>query len=122
MLANLYGAYEISRNSKSEYVVVMENVFFGIDVWETYDLKGTRWRRFAKPPAAAMDVNFLLDRNSEPIFSSVDVLTHLRRTLDFLTEQGFVDYSLTLVVSIDDPAQQYMDGNRIRLRIANYVK
>lgn len=64
LLVRIFGAFEIFRNSRSEYVVVMENMFFGIEQWEIYDFKGTAHRRFSKPPQIAMDVNFLLDRNS----------------------------------------------------------
>jgi hypothetical protein len=64
LLSRIYGAYEITKNSKTEYVVIIENVFFGMEQWEIYDMKGTRLRRYSKPPYLSMDVNYLLDRNS----------------------------------------------------------
>jgi hypothetical protein len=64
LLSRIYGAYEVTKNSKTEYLVIMENVFFGMEQWEVYDLKGTRWRRYSKPPYLCMDINYLLDRNS----------------------------------------------------------
>jgi hypothetical protein len=62
----------------------MENMYFGMNKWITYDLKGTRWKRFSKLSNSYMDVNLLLDRNSEPLFSSTDVLLHLKKTVEFL--------------------------------------
>jgi hypothetical protein len=52
--------------------------------WIVYDLKGTHWKRFSKYPNAPLDVNYLIDRNSEPLFSSTDVILYLKRTVDFL--------------------------------------
>jgi hypothetical protein len=37
--------------------------------WHIYDFKGSKNRRFSKPPTIPLDLNYLLDRNSEPIFT-----------------------------------------------------
>lgn len=121
MLIPIFGVYEVIKNSKSDYVVIMENIFFGMDQWIVYDLKGTRCRRFSKTPNAPLDINYLADRNSEPLFSSTDVLQHLKRTVDFLAECGLADYSVSLVVNVD-PREEYLDGSRIKLGIVNYIK
>jgi len=47
-----------------------------------------------------LDINYLIDRNSEPIFSKDNVLKHLGSTLDYLAKNNIVDYSLILVVEI----------------------
>ena len=49
--------------------------------WQIYDFKGSRNRRFSKPPIIPLDLNYLLDRNSEPIFTSVDILGKFKPTL-----------------------------------------
>ena len=60
----IYGAYEIVKNYRVEFVIVMQNMFFGMDQWEIYDFKGMMCRRFSRPPQIPMDMNFVLDRNS----------------------------------------------------------
>lgn len=47
-----------------EYFIVMENLFFGMNHWHIYDFKGSKNRRFSKPPVVPLDLNYLLDRNS----------------------------------------------------------
>ena len=64
MLLPIYGLYEIIRGNKSECVIVMENMFFGMENWEMYDLKGTTCRKLSKFAQMPTDTNFLLDRNS----------------------------------------------------------
>ena len=66
--------------------------------WYLYDFKGSVTKRFSKPPTIPLDINYLIDRNSEPIFSKDNVLKYLNSTLDYLTKNNIVDYSLILVV------------------------
>ena len=32
--------------------------------WQIYDFKGSRTKRYSKPPVIPLDINYLLDRNS----------------------------------------------------------
>ena len=79
---------------------MMENLFFGMKDWYLFDFKGSVTRRFSKPPTIPLDINLLIDRNSEPIFCKSSVLKHLKSTLDFLVKHNVVDYSLILVIEI----------------------
>jgi hypothetical protein len=83
-----------------DYYIVMENLFFGMKEWHLYDFKGSVTKRFSKPPVIPLDVNFLIDRFSEPIFCKDNVLKHLQSTLEYLCENNVIDYSLILVVEI----------------------
>ena len=68
LLTPIYGAFIVTRNNNQEYFLVMENLFFGMKDWYLYDFKGSVTKRFSKPPTIPLDVNMLIDRNSEPIF------------------------------------------------------
>jgi hypothetical protein len=98
LLVPIYGAYIVTKNSTSDYFIVMENLFFGMKNWYIYDFKGSVTRRFSKWPVVPLDVNFLIDRNSEPIFCKENPLKNLLPTLDYLTKNNIVDYSLIIVV------------------------
>ena len=84
ILTPIYGAFIINRNMSSDYFIVMENLFFGMKEWYLYDFKGSVTRRFSKPPVIPLDVNFLIDRQSEPIFCKDNVLKNLSSTLEYL--------------------------------------
>lgn len=76
----------------------MENLFFGMKNWYLYDFKGSINKRFSRWPVIPLDINFLIDRNSEPIFCKDHVLKDLVASLEYLSENKIVDYSLILVV------------------------
>jgi hypothetical protein len=42
--------------------------------------------------------------------------------VEFLAENGLTDYSLTLIMNIEDASAQYLDGSKIRLGISNYIR
>lgn len=69
------------KGPKSEYYIVMENLFFGMNNWQIYDFKGSRIKRYSKPPVIPLDINYLLDRNSEPLMTAHNILGDLPRTL-----------------------------------------
>jgi len=50
LLAKIYGMYEIRADGEKHYFSVMENLFYGIDreSCSSYDLKGSKKRRFTK--------------------------------------------------------------------------
>jgi 1-phosphatidylinositol-3-phosphate 5-kinase len=98
LLVPIYGAYIVTKNSAVDYYIVMQNLFFGMKNWYLYDFKGSVTRRFSKWPVIPLDVNFLIDRNSEPIFCKDNVLKHLPASLTYLFDNNIVDYSLILVV------------------------
>ena len=68
--------------------------------WHLYDFKGSVTKRFSKPPVIPLDINFLVDRCSEPIFSKENVIKNLSSTVNYLCENNVIDYSLILVVEI----------------------
>lgn len=122
ILTPIYGAFMISRNMSTDYYIVMENLFFGMREWHLYDFKGSVTRRFSKPPVIPLDVNFLIDRMSEPIFSKDNVLKNLASTLDYLCESNVIDYSLILVVEIENSEDYYLDGSRFQIGIVDYMR
>jgi hypothetical protein len=123
LLVPIYGAFIVTRNANnSDYYIAMQNLFFGMKNWYLYDFKGSVTRRFSKWPVVPLDVNFLIDRNSEPIFCKENVLKHLSATLDYLTENNIVDYSLILVVEVENEKDYYMDGNRFHIGIVDYLR
>lgn len=46
----------------------------------------------------------------------------LSATLEYLTENNIVDYSLILVVEIEEDKDYYMDGNRFHIGIVDYLR
>jgi hypothetical protein len=68
-LTPVYGAFTVTKNNGTpDYFIVMENLFFGMKEWYLYDFKGSVTKRFSRPPTIPLDINYLIDRNSEPIF------------------------------------------------------
>ena len=100
----------------------MQNLFFGMNNWQIYDFKGSRTKRFSKPPVIPLDINFLLDRNSEPLMTASNMLAYLPRTLDFLANNNIIDYSLILVFDIDDPMVKTLDGLSIKIGVIDYLR
>jgi len=90
--------------------------------WYLYDFKGSVTKRFSRPPTIPLDINYLIDRNSEPIFCKDNVLKHLSSTLDYLAKNNIVDYSLILVVEIEHKNDYYLDGNRFQIGIVDYMR
>ena len=122
LLTPIYGAFIIDRGMISDYYIVMENLFFGMKDWHLYDFKGSVTRRFSRPPVIPLDVNFLVDRFSEPIFCKDNVLQHLNATVEYLCENNVIDYSLILVVEIENNDDYYLDGNRFQLGVVDYMR
>jgi hypothetical protein len=87
-----------------------------------YDFKGSTMRRFSRKPVIPLDINFIIDRNSEPIFCKDNALRYLEPTLGYLCGNKLIDYSLILVMEIEDENDYYMDGNRFTLGIIDYLR
>lgn len=90
--------------------------------WHLYDFKGSVTRRFSKPPIIPLDINYLIDRQSQPIFCKDNVLKNLSSTLDYLSENNVIDYSLILVVEIENSEDYYLDGSRFQIGIVDYMR
>jgi len=62
--------YEIKVDGEKHYFSVMENLFYGIDreSCSSYDLKGSKKRRFTKNQNIGLDTNLMIDMNCEPFF------------------------------------------------------
>ncbi len=70
LLAKIYGMYEIKMNHKVNYLIVQENLFFGIPKSpdrKVYDLKGSETNRLKTTGEVLLDTNFIIDRNAEPL-------------------------------------------------------
>jgi hypothetical protein len=123
LLTPVYGVFTVTKNNaNTEYYIVMKNLFFGMKEWYLYDFKGSVTKRFSRPPTIPLDINYLIDRNSEPIFCKDNVLKHLGSTLDYLAKNNIVDYSLILVVEIEQKNDYYLDGNRFQIGIVDYMR
>lgn len=122
ILTPIYGAFIINKNMSSEYYIVMQNLFFGMKQWHLYDFKGSVTRRFSKPPVIPLDINFLIDRQSQPIFCKDNVIKNLSATLEYLCQSNVIDYSLILVVEIEQSGDYYLDGNRFQIGMVDYMR
>ena len=49
-------------------------------------------------------------------------MKHLNATLDYLCEHNVIDYSLILVIEIENSEDYYLDGNRFQLGIVDYMR
>jgi len=49
-------------------------------------------------------------------------LKHLGSTLDYLAKNNIVDYSLILVVEIENKNDYFLDGNRFQIGIVDYMR
>lgn len=70
ILAKVFGMFEVKSEGEKKCYVVMENLFYGVDKDNTvsYDLKGSKKRRFTKGIDIGLDTNFMIDMNCEPFF------------------------------------------------------
>lgn len=131
-LAKILGAYKIKikkdeKNIEKYYVILMENVFYNIDITKpkikAYDLKGSTANRYIqknkmKPSQVLPDTNFKEERNGEPIvlergmmelFSSAVYNDSL-----ILSKINVIDYSLLLIKNEADKT--------IRVKIIDYIR
>ena len=69
-----------------------------------------------------LDINYIIDRNSEPLFTASNVLADLGKTLEFLSVHNIIDYSLVLVIDILDPLAETLDGFPIKLGVIDYLR
>ncbi|KAL4428634.1 hypothetical protein ABPG74_009136 [Tetrahymena malaccensis] len=103
LLAKMYGFFIVSCEGDKKYYAVMENIFYGMDKdnCQSYDLKGSKKRRFRKETDIGLDTNFMIDMNCEPFFIDNSSYQSFDKTIrsdsDFLATQDIVDYSLLLI-------------------------
>lgn len=100
--------------------------------WQIYDFKGSKTKRFSKPPVIPLDVNYIIDRNSEPLMTASNILTYLPKTLDFLAQNNIIDYSLILAINGENVGgaqhkegqkpHAYLDGCAIKIGIVDYLR
>ncbi|KRX10436.1 Zinc finger, FYVE/PHD-type [Pseudocohnilembus persalinus] len=107
LLAKIYGMLHVKIQNRDLYMVIMENLFFGIPAKEpyisVYDLKGSETNRFLKSVSSTLlDTNYKIDRNSEPLpvnkESYVIIDRALQRDCKFLASADVVDYSLLMII------------------------
>ena len=114
-LAKILGAYRIKiknrpkNESKTIYYFLQENLFVNMKIGKQliYDLKGSRRNRFALPAnKVLLDNNFLFDFNSMPITLDYATKKIMNKCLIndslFLSKWGIIDYSVLLIINIDD--------------------
>lgn len=103
-----YSVKNLSQNTKSHsWLLIMRNLAYGISPTAvTYDLKGTlNSRRYVKEgeQQTKMDLNFLKEMDSLPLFLSEEAMRVLESAIWndtlFLSKQNVIDYSLVVMVS-----------------------
>ena len=122
LLTRIYGGFRIARSLKSDCYIVMENLFFGMNNCQLYDFKGSKVKRYSKPPVIPLDINYFIDRNSEPLMSAFNVLEKLPSTLSFLSTNNIIDYSLILAINREDPSAETLDGMPIKVGIVDFLR
>ena len=88
--------------------------------WQIYDFKGSKTKRFSKPPVIPLDINYIIDRNSEPLITATNILADLPKTLNFLAKNNIIDYSL--ILAIEDQNSGNLDGCPIKIGIVDYLR
>ncbi|XP_034653485.1 putative 1-phosphatidylinositol 3-phosphate 5-kinase [Drosophila subobscura] len=107
LLAKIFGVFKVSVKKKDSFVersvMVMENLFYGCEISNKFDLKGSERNRLVDPTNQQGEI-VLLDENlvqmswSKPLY----VLSHsktvlrdaIQRDCSFLERNGVMDYSL----------------------------
>lgn len=120
LLTPIFGSYEVTRGPKTEYFIVMQNLFFGMSNWQIYDFKGSKTKRFSKPPVIPLDINYIIDRNSQPLITATNILADLPKTLNFLAKNNIIDYSL--ILAVEDQGSGSLDGCPIKIGIVDYLR
>ncbi|CAD8164994.1 unnamed protein product [Paramecium octaurelia] len=120
VLNKIYGMFTIKNSRGTQYLIAMENLFWGLDGELTvYDLKGSeakRWNR--KNLKTLLDTNYIIDRNGEPLpvqeqdFNFLEIA--LESDSEFLLEVEVVDYSLLLIID--------NKNHQIKLSIIDYLQ
>ncbi|TRY71864.1 hypothetical protein TCAL_03156 [Tigriopus californicus] len=131
LLAKIVGVYRlgfkngVSGSSLKQDVLVMENLFYGHSITESYDLKGSIRNRMAETSGQKADSSLvLLDENllklacERPLYVSWTSKECLLRAIEFdthfLASHGIMDYSL--LVGLDSKR------NTLFLGIIDYIR
>ncbi|EDW85898.1 uncharacterized protein Dwil_GK23306 [Drosophila willistoni] len=127
LLAKIFGVFKVSIKKKDFFVekslLVMENLFYGCDISNKYDLKGSERNRLVDTTHQNGEI-VLLDENlvqmswSNPLY----VLSHsksvlkdaIQRDTSFLERNGVMDYSL--LVGLDK------ENSVLVLGIIDYIR
>ncbi|EDW02504.1 putative 1-phosphatidylinositol 3-phosphate 5-kinase [Drosophila grimshawi] len=127
LLAKIFGVFKVSVKNKDTFVektlLVMENLFYGCDISNKFDLKGSERNRLVDPNNTNGEI-VLLDENlvqmswSKPLY----VLSHskavlrdaIQRDASFLERNEVMDYSL--LVGLD------YKRNVLVLGIIDYIR
>ena len=128
VLAKILGVFKVSQsNGKVYYVVLMENLLYGIDdvEYKVYDLKGSEINRYVSNKERGkvfLDMNYKEDFNAEPI--SIDkglyseIMEALRNDCLVLNKMNVVDYSLMLIIGEDNKS----NDRYIKIGIIDYLR
>ena len=112
LISRVYAAYSIQLYSSTQYLVIMENIFWRSDVHVRYDLKGSwigRWSDNPNPFKGVMKDNDLhLPFNFDPERAK-ELMKSALLDVEFLYSLNIMDYSMLMGVHIcsDKPSEPH---------------
>ncbi|KAL5256190.1 hypothetical protein ACHWQZ_G011420 [Mnemiopsis leidyi] len=123
LLAKIIGACTVGFNntytgvSMKQDVIIMENIFYGVNPSTVYDLKGSARNRLAEEAdEVLLDENYLHHIVDHPVYLRPHSKTFLREAVNcdtaFLAAQSIIDYSLLVG----------MCGDKIVIGIIDYIR
>ena len=109
LLCLIFALFKVNKKC----YIIMENLNFFIkddtNIMKTYDLKGSELNRLIfkiKKNQTLPDTNFQIERNGDPIYFESkkikNLLEILKRDTFFLSKKELIDYSLLLVLDVDN--------------------
>ncbi|KDO27789.1 hypothetical protein SPRG_07388 [Saprolegnia parasitica CBS 223.65] len=101
VLSKIVGVYSVTKAKWTEHIVVMENIFGGVDVSPVYDLKGTTRNRYAPASSSVLlDGNLLVQTQGLPCplhpRSYEKLVEAIKHDVAFLSDNNIIDYSLVI--------------------------
>ncbi|GAA5975197.1 hypothetical protein JCM5350_000179 [Sporobolomyces pararoseus] len=115
VLAKIFGIYRISFGKKYKNLdfLVMENLFYGRQLKQIFDLKGsTRNRRADQNNPVLLDENLMEISLKTPIYVREESQNFIRQAIyndsQFLSDLNVMDYSL--VIGVDSAKQELVVG------------
>ncbi|GAA6009969.1 hypothetical protein JCM11491_005808 [Sporobolomyces phaffii] len=115
VLAKIFGIYRISFGKKYKNLdfLVMENLFYGRQLKQIFDLKGsTRNRRADQNNPVLLDENLMEISLKTPIYVREESQSFIREAIfndsQFLSDLNVMDYSL--VIGVDSSKQELVVG------------
>jgi len=95
LLMRILGGYKIELFHTSIYVIVMDNIFCGLSIKESYDLKGSWVERYGDIGSTVkkdLDLKDNVFEIGNPVADQI--LTQLKHDAELLCNHNIIDYSL----------------------------